>query len=508
MNTKSNYTSTIFAKNGTEIPVFSDGRTVDSKYNPEREAKNLISSSIKSEKDNPIYKDQSFFFIVIGIGSGTLIEKLSQEFTESKIMAVEATDSDLQFLSKLEKIKKLKTNKNIILTDINNIECCLTNHYLPALYKKLHIIEQRGWIEENKNYIKLINEKINKAIGIISADFSVQAHFGKIWQCNIINNLKTLISAENKLFPKIDINKTAAVVAAGPSLDLSIKKIINKRDKYFIISTDTAFSVLVNNNIIPEIVISIDGQHISHNHFSHLTKCKNTMFIMDLCSDFSTGKFLNDNNFNTVYFTSGHPLATMANNLSNKKFLNLFSGAGTVTITSLDLALKIGFSNIEIFGADFSYSKGKAYTKGTYFDTIFSISSSRLISIEKQYTKLMMRTELEKISDNEYSTGILSAYKISLEQFLADNKCSFAKEDNIYYVKSSNNANVAQRIINLMSFPYDFDNFMESIKNADITDLTYPLLPYIAWLKSKKNNESLKFIALLKLAQSNIVGYN
>ena len=101
MSTKSNYTSTIFAKNGTEIPVFSDGRTVDSKYNPEREAENIISTKLNLDKD-------TYFFIVVGVASGTLLEKLNEKFPQSTILAIEKSVDDLDFLNNLKKIKLLK----------------------------------------------------------------------------------------------------------------------------------------------------------------------------------------------------------------------------------------------------------------------------------------------------------------------------------------------------------------------------------------------------------------
>ena len=63
----------------------------------------------------------------------------------------------------------------------------------------------------------MVQEKIDS----LSADFSVQSHFGKIWQRNILVNTRFL----DGTFPdRINPEKTAAIVAAGPSLDRSIEK--------------------------------------------------------------------------------------------------------------------------------------------------------------------------------------------------------------------------------------------------------------------------------------------
>ncbi|MBP5450767.1 MAG: hypothetical protein J6Y16_00865, partial [Treponema sp.] len=56
----------------------------------------------------------------------------------------------------------------------------------------------------------------------ISADYSVQAHFGKQWQGNIIKNLSRVTDCPAPFIPS---GKTACVIAAGPSLDRSIEEL-------------------------------------------------------------------------------------------------------------------------------------------------------------------------------------------------------------------------------------------------------------------------------------------
>ena len=121
------------------------------------------------------------------------------------------------------------------------------------------------WINENYDYLPQIYENIQKAINIISADYSTQAHFGKIWINNIMNNLK-FINQQKKITIKTNTSKTAAVIAAGPSLDKTLNTFINHPNDYFIIATDTAYQTLIKNKIKPHIVVSLDGQIISKNH--------------------------------------------------------------------------------------------------------------------------------------------------------------------------------------------------------------------------------------------------
>ena len=109
-----------------------------------------------------------------------------------------------------------------------------------------------------------------------------------------------------------------------------------------------------------------------------------------------------------------------------------FSGAGTVTITALDIAVQAGFTDIMILGADFSYSDGKAYTSGTYLDTLYNKGSSKLAETEQTFSKLMFRTELLEITRNKKTTQILQAYKGSLEKYLTEKNISFTKKNEVY----------------------------------------------------------------------------
>ena len=98
----------------------------------------------------------------------------------------------------------------------------------------------------------------------ISRDYSVQAHFGKIWMRNILLNLSSF-SANPEIH--CDTHRTAAVIAAGPSLDQTAGMLAAKRDSYYIISTDTAYGSLLRRGLTPDAVVSVDGQHISTTHF-------------------------------------------------------------------------------------------------------------------------------------------------------------------------------------------------------------------------------------------------
>ena len=92
------------ARNGTTIPVFLSGRTMESRYNPQRDAENLLGSITNEGTYN--------FFVVLGIGSGLFIKLLSEKNPHAVILALELYDEDIDFLSQNDNVKSLSKKEN------------------------------------------------------------------------------------------------------------------------------------------------------------------------------------------------------------------------------------------------------------------------------------------------------------------------------------------------------------------------------------------------------------
>lgn len=492
------------AKNGTMIPLFLSGKTMESRYNPQRDAENLFNS----------INQKSRFFLVFGIGSGIFIELLSKNIPDARIIGLELYSDDLTFLLQSERIKKLSESSEISFVSLDQLQEKILQNYLPAKFGELCIVEQRAWVIENSSHITLINKVLNKALGIIKADYSVQSHFGKIWTSNIMNNCKlaesnSLYNFENSIHK--ELNKTAVIIAAGPSLDKTVSMLVqnNTRNNYYIFATDTAGQTLIKKGITPDVIVSIDGQSVSYNHFITKEKKQNskTIYAFDLCSNSSAVRHLFEAGSKLMFFSSGHPLSTAINSCNSNYFPCFFSGAGTVTITALDMAVQAGFKKILLLGADFSYPYGKAYASGTYLDILYNQKSSKLTETEKIFLSLMFRTELINNEDNIKTTEILNAYKLSLENYLAEKKISFKKENGIYYLECHTN-NTSEEMFKKEEVPFSLKNFFKKIQSASADEIEVIFLPYIAWLRKNSEYKDLSYKELLKLALESIVRYN
>ena len=111
------------SKTGDLLPFFTDGKSMDSFYNPVKEAESIILQLEKSYN----------FFIITGLGSGILLKNLLQSFPESKIIVIENSQADYDYLKQLPLINTLYNNKNVIFSTISSIKEDLQNNYIPAL---------------------------------------------------------------------------------------------------------------------------------------------------------------------------------------------------------------------------------------------------------------------------------------------------------------------------------------------------------------------------------------
>lgn len=492
------YSDFIFSKDNFKIPLYKSGKISHSKYNPFKEAENFISTI-----------EYSDFFVVLGIAGSFHLKMLSEKFKNSKILAVEFYEKDLNLL--LDNCSFINDFSNkILFSSACDFSKKLKENYLPIKFNKISLICLQSWKNENLYFYQNLIEIFNKTLNEISIDFSTQSFFGKIWQNNIIKNF--YYNSKNQNY-SVDINKNCYVIAAGPSLDKNIQ-ILKNDNNSFVISTDTAYTILNKNQIIPDVVVSLDGQNISEKHFIEKLD-KKTVFILDYCSNPNITKKIIKNHNKIIFSNSNHPLINYLESfLDNKSSIKLDSGSGTVTISAFNFALLCGFKNIYILGADFSFFDNKPYAKSTYLDSIYSENVSKLNNMESQYIKLMLRTKTIKNDENFLTTEILNNYKKSLIELLNQKKIPYKFENNIYKIQNFN-----QKTKEIRTFSTNFSNLLKFLLNNTenlisnsldfkTSDLQNALLPYISFLKIKKykNNEK-SFQEILVEAAKNLERY-
>ncbi len=478
------YTEILTSKTGMPVPCFSNASTVYSRYNPERECELFASDDCFLQAD---------FYVIGGIGTGLHLSALQKKHPHAHIIAVEQDVETLSFLQNSGYLPH--QNENLILTDISSLESTIVQNYLPALHGNFCMKSLRSW--ENaldsckKSQLELA---VSNALTIIKRDYGVQAHFGKLWNRNILENLQLWCTLEQDKSAVHWSNanpqnlKTCTVFAAGPTLTKALSNSTETPfQNHYLISVDTALPVLLKHHIIPHMVVTIDPQIASMRHFHNLTESElsNTILASDLCGTPGAARIWAENHWPVLFFNQNHPLGTYFSQYiapNQQVFLNISAGAGTVTHSAVELAYALGFENVQLIGADFSFPGNMPYAKGTYLEDSWVCSSTRTAPLEHAYDTLLFRTPLltDAVTQAK-TTAVLASYREALEQRLVElqkKKPRYSADTNLKKTGIS---------VHSETYVWFIESYLTGLKNNE-KKAVISSLPLMAYLKSKGNN--------------------
>ena len=230
------------------IKIRGESWFIHSKCNPISEAKKLIANIPK----------EANIILVLGYGLGYIVNELQKKKEIDIIVIAEYIE---EFRKRIPNGGKLTTISKFIKT-INRVI------FIPI--NRIYIVEHKPSIRVNPNFYEKKKEIFIKAISEILEDVITRIEFEKLWVVNSIRNIPYILYSKSaKELMKIMKGRitTAIIVSAGPSLIYSIKDIKKELGKVLIVSTDTAYPVLLRHSIIPDFVFSIDSQIHSKKHF-------------------------------------------------------------------------------------------------------------------------------------------------------------------------------------------------------------------------------------------------
>lgn len=225
-----------------------------------------------------------------------------------------------------------------------------------------------AWPEESTAAWAQIKSAIQKAKTVLGT----REYFGKRWLKNKLLFFKRL---QKPLCIK-PIEKPVLVCASGPSLECALESIKKVREKIFVCALSSSVSVLANNNIEPDLILSADGGWWAKKHLDPLRKnFKNVPLALEpeaACpSTLLSQKAI-------------LPLCYDDDQLSQKLFDALGAKAlparrnGTVSGSALELFLALCGSEIFFAGLDLSPSKNKSHALPNVLETERDASDCRL----------------------------------------------------------------------------------------------------------------------------------
>lgn len=400
------------SRNGAVVPAAvnttGSARPMHSLVDPEREAQRLVETV------------RGGFLVLLGLGGGYLAEAaLAREDIQGLLIVDFDADGTAELLASKDYVRVFSDPRCRLLIDPSEAELreALVGMYRPALSGGFAMLPLRPRTDACEAEFSRVSDHIKAIIDSISDDYGVQAYFGKRWFANIIRNV---LVADAPVSPSAPVRRVA-VTAAGPSLDEQMPLIKAIRGEVFLLATDTSLPALLDADLKPDAVVSIDCQHISYQHFMRGLPDDVPLYL-----DLASPPVVAARTRSPRFFSGGHPLTVYVSR-AWRSFPWVDTSGGNVTYTAVALAEKLGAESIDLFGADFSYPMGAPYARGTYIHPFFRRAQTRLKPLEALFSSFVFRNEsLKKETGSagwRYETKPLVGYRERLER-LARGMCA------------------------------------------------------------------------------------
>ncbi|WP_252207039.1 motility associated factor glycosyltransferase family protein [Campylobacter vulpis] len=355
------------------------------------------------------------FIFIYGIGNALLLKKLCGVHYQHIFVLEGNSELLILALSKVDLSEELKLGGIHVLDSEDpfaefelsfyfNNPLILELHSLYGLFIQNHYYEKffhQQMINADLLCRKVINNVLNsKGVSTPEAIFKTYKNFLFNVKTMLYNPpFQRLLSQRKKSF------KNAIVVSAGPSLGANLALLKKYEENFVIFCVDGAYSVLCENDIVPDYVINNDYDSLALKFFEADIKEK-TMFICSSCSAFEVVERL-----------KGHHLCVIFDLEESGIKLNFLDDFGYVkselfiSYFAYCIAMELGFENVIMLGQDLALSKeGNSHTDG------FSLG----VRAETYYYENYFEVEGFGGGHRVLTHPVWNIYRIYLEGFIAN----------------------------------------------------------------------------------------
>lgn len=462
----------VLSKDGLPVPIYQK-KALHSRYFPLKESAKYTCEP---------------HCAVIAVGVGGLYH-LTSAAKQSPVIAVSVChELTLQILEEIS-LDTLFPNGNLKI---------ITHEELPKEFPFftcssyriiLHPVLSVLFADETNRIVRWIQNVFNPQF----TNIKTLRTFGKKWLKNSLFNL-----SNKQLFCTDALHiesKAIAVCGAGPSLESSFPILRKNRTKLYIAAADTAFPILIKNEIIPDSVFSMDTSPYSAYHFVGIS-CESTRFFKDYTSSLNA-----ENNKLSLLF-SDFPLLPLCG-FALDSLPRLDTSSGNIGTSMIQFFNKY-FPELPVIctGIDFGSDNKISYSKGNYHEIYRLHHSSYFSSCEQYDAKLYYRQNSEhcgnwsRNSQNSYYASQLPSLNcktLSSSPFIPFERLCNDTEIENYIKTAEGKGNICN-----FSIP-DFKNPIDYLLNLSENALLKILTPYFLSENKLPNiKDALSFLQTLK----------
>jgi len=341
-------------------------------------------------------KFDSLIFI-FGIDTGEYIEELKKLIcAKNKVVIFEPNKAIYEKYS-----PNIADNIELLLFDKKQVENKLNCSIYFENIDNIYFSAFGDYSQVYKKEYDCLTEYLDWALISASAHISLAKRFKKIFIQNMIANMKLLNECtpiDHYMFT--NLNVPAIIVSGGPSLDQNIKDMLQYKEKLqkcFIIAGNRTIAALMKNDIIPDMIVSIDPVDANYDMMKDYLDLEVPLVFYEYSNRYLVKNYKGDK----IYI----PLLFSQTIEAFNQFKGIYSG-GSVAHTCIDIANMLGCSPILFAGQDLAYTYGKHHADCTAYDYDKTLNYQSQIKVKDIYGK--------KVN----SSLSLENYKKRLEQYI------------------------------------------------------------------------------------------
>ncbi len=274
--------------------------------------------------------------------------------------------------------------------------------------RDVKVIKYPPSIEINPSYYAEIDSRIKELLNSARLNRATLEKFTPVWQGHIFGNLMAILTRPgiSGLFGRFK-NKPAVIVSAGPSLDKNIKWLSAAKGKIVIIAVDTAIRTLLNNNLKPDFLLSLDPLVENYYHLEGLEPQ-----LKDVClvaNPVTYPEIIKKYQGDILIMGYGEPLLQWFEGFIGEKGETMVGGS--VATSAFDFAYRLGASPIIFIGQDLSFYGKRAYTAGSFYNQrwIEEINFNEILSMKHNVT---VSQEAGVEADDFFSGAVITSGKM------------------------------------------------------------------------------------------------
>lgn len=344
------------ARDGNPVLLVSDGgktMRLNSAYRPMEEAKKWA-----SQYDT---KHLGVLILVFGVGNGIFLNALLEQCEDDAKVIVYEPCPELPKLEMPvfpESVRQGITNGrfDLVTPESEMSFFQILNERMTWEGKKLSVVHPHYDSLYPEEYRKFQTE-ISDAKKRVEAQKNTANAFGKKILKNqfyLLNRIRELYFLSD--FMQIDRKKPVVITASGPSLADSIDDLKENREAYLLMAVDSSVNFLLNRDIIPDCIVTIDP----NKYPKHLGK-EQAKKIPLFCRMDSNFKIIKDHEAPLIVIGSSSFAAGILK-IAGHSMKWLEDTGGSVSTAAYAICEAMGFETIILVGQDLCYRMRDAQT--------------------------------------------------------------------------------------------------------------------------------------------------